>query len=126
MKFERKFLKCDLCGNVVGVLDDAGHSLSCCGQEMRVLNANTTDAATEKHVPVVKREGNTITVTVGEVPHPMTEEHYISWINVAQGDKTQKVALARTGAPTATFTIEEGGATVYEYCNLHGLWAVDI
>jgi len=126
MKYPRTFLKCNECGNIVGLVEDGNKEILCCGQPMVELKANTTDAAQEKHVPAVVREGNTITVTVGSVPHPMTEEHHISWILVAQENKTQRVKLNPTGEPTATFTIEDGDATVYEYCNLHGLWAVDI
>jgi superoxide reductase len=92
---------------------------------MEVLTANTTDAAQEKHVPAVTRDGNKLSVQVGSVAHPMTEEHHICWIAVAQGDKTQRVALEMTGEPTAEFVLDDGDATVYEYCNLHGLWAVE-
>ena len=126
MKHPRTYLKCEHCGKIVGVIEEVGPELICCGEAMKKLEANTTDAATEKHVPVVVRDGNTITVTVGSVPHPMTEEHHISWISVAQDNKTERAMLSHTGSPTATFNIDDGDATVYEYCNLHGLWAVDI
>ena len=126
MKNMRQFYHCASCGNVVELLDNGGGPLNCCGSPMKALDANTTDAAQEKHVPAVTREGNILKVVVGEVAHPMTPEHYISWIAVAQGDKTTRVALSRSGAPEATFTIEDGPASVYEYCNLHGLWAAEV
>ena len=126
MKHERKIYRCSMCGNIITKLTDSGAPVSCCGKEMELLTANTTDAATEKHVPAVTRDGNAIAVQVGSVPHPMTEEHHIAWIVVAQGAKTEYVVLEHTGEPKASFVIDAGDATVYEYCNLHGLWAVDV
>jgi superoxide reductase len=125
MKFERKFFRCLVCGNIIAKIFDAGVNVHCCGQEMAELVANTTDAAQEKHVPVGTRAGSELTVTVGSVPHPMTEAHHIAWICVAQEHRTERVTLEPTGEPTATFTID-GEATIYEYCNLHGLWAADV
>jgi len=126
MKNQRKFLKCDHCGNMVGMIEDSGVEMVCCGQPMTVLVVNTTDAAQEKHVPVATREGGILNVTVGSVAHPMLEEHHITWIAVAQGEKTQRENLDRTGSPTAEFCVEEGPVTVYAYCNLHGLWSAEL
>ena len=85
--------------------------------------ANATDAAREKHVPVVTVEGNTVSVTVGSVEHPMTEEHYITWIYLETEKGGQRKALKPGEAPSATFTlIDDEPVGVYEYCNLHGLW----
>jgi len=126
MKNQRKFLKCDHCGNMVGMIEDSGVEMVCCGQPMTVLVVNTTDAAQEKHVPVATREGGRLNVTVGSVAHPMLEEHHITWIAVAQGEKTQRENLDRTGSPTAEFCVEEGPVTVYAYCNLHGLWSAEL
>ena len=126
MKNQRKFLKCDHCGNMVGIIEDSGVEMVCCGQPMTVLVVNTTDAAQEKHVPVAAREGGRLNVTVGSVAHPMLAEHHIAWIAVAQGEKTQRENLDRTGSPTAEFCVEEGPVTVYAYCNLHGLWSAEL
>ncbi len=125
MSNQRKFLKCEHCGNMVGVIEDSGAVITCCGQPMTELKANTTDAAQEKHVPVATREGCVLKVTVGSVAHPMLEEHHISWIAVAQGSKTQRKTLDKTGSPSAEFCIDDGPVTVYAYCNLHGLWAAE-
>jgi len=94
---------------------------------MEVLTANTTDAATEKHVPVITRDGNTITIKVGSVAHPMTKEHLIQWIILVQGSVTKRVTLAPDAAPEAVFTVADANAPVraYEYCNLHGLWSAE-
>ncbi len=119
---ERAFYKCNVCGNVVMMVVVGGGQLVCCGQPMEKLEGNTTDAAKEKHVPVIKREGNEVTVLVGDVPHPMTPEHYITNIAIAQGEKTQIQKLNPEDKPEATFIVEDGPLTAYEYCNLHGLW----
>lgn len=119
----RMFLRCNICGNIIGMIHDSGVTPVCCGEEMELLMANTVDAAKEKHVPATKRNGNEIKVTIGEVEHPMTEAHHIEWIAIAGKDQTQRVALSHTGAPRVTFCVEEKEPiTVYAYCNLHGLW----
>lgn len=125
MKYDRLFFRCELCGNIVEKIEDGGMDVVCCKKDMTRLVANTTDAAQEKHVPDVKRENGKLIVTIGSVPHPMTEEHHIAWIIVAGKHTTQRVMLDHTGKPTATFVSDESPVTVYEYCNLHGLWAVD-
>lgn len=92
---------------------------------LTALEGNTTDAAKEKHVPVVEREGNTVTVTVGSVAHPMQDAHYITFIGLRQGKREQRVYLNPGEAPRAVFQVEDGPLTVYEYCNLHGLWKTE-
>ena len=125
MKNERCFYKCSVCGNLVGVIEDGGGTLVCCGQNMELLVPNSKDAAREKHVPVLKRSDDLLTVEVGSAPHPMTEGHHIAWIAVAQGGKTQRAVLEKTGEPSARFCVERGALTVYAYCNLHGLWVAE-
>lgn len=121
---EKKFLHCELCGNLVGVIEDSGQIPVCCGQKMTLLTANSSDGAGEKHVPAITRDGKTVTVKVGEVEHPMLEKHYIQWISLVQGSHTQRVALKPGEAPVATFVVDSETEPVaaYEYCNLHGLW----
>jgi superoxide reductase len=114
---------CELCGNVTEVLEGAGGTLACCGQDMNLLKENTVNAAQEKHVPVVTVSGTTATVQVGSVAHPMEEQHYISWIELQQGSKVQRLYLKPGESPQAVVGIESGGpGTVRAYCNLHGLW----
>lgn len=119
---EAKFFYCKHCGNVVFKAAVGGGELVCCGEPMVELQADTTDAAVEKHVPAVTRDGNTIEVVVGSVEHPMTEEHYIQFIAAVQGAKVQIAQLHPEEAPKATFCVEDSPVTVYEFCNLHGLW----
>jgi superoxide reductase len=125
---EKKFYKCNVCGNFFGVIEDAGVVPECCGTPMEELKANTTDAAQEKHVPVIERDGNKVTVKVGSVPHPMQDDHYITWIMVTnKSGTTEREALKPGDQPEAVFYIneDEGPITAYEYCNLHGLWAAE-
>lgn len=119
-----KFYRCEVCGNIVAMVREGGGTLSCCGQEMTLLEANTTDAATEKHVPVVTKEDGKIKVAVGSVTHPSLPEHYIQWIALATDDKVQITYLEPGMEPKAEFPEVESG-TVYEYCNLHGLWKAE-
>ena len=119
-----KFYRCDHCGILVGVVEEGGGKMICCGEPMRALVANTTDAAQEKHVPEVVVNGNVVTVTVGSVVHPMLEEHHIAWIALETNQGMQRKVLNHTGEPKAVFALAEGEQAVaaYEYCNLHGLW----
>jgi superoxide reductase len=126
MKYERKFYRCAHCGNIISFVENKGVPVICCGEKMRELVPNTTDAAQEKHIPAAVREGNLLKVTVGSAPHPMTEEHHIAWILVAEANRTQRVTLDHTGAPSAEFRVVDEPVTVYEFCNLHGLWIADL
>lgn len=119
-----RFFKCPVCGAVDAEFYFGGGPRACCNKPMTELVANTTDAATEKHVPVIKRDGNTVTVDISTVEHPMIDEHYITFIAIVHGNKIQKAALTPEDKPTATFTVDSNeDITAYEYCNIHGLWS---
>ncbi len=118
------FYRCEVCGNMVAQIKNGGGTLTCCGQAMTKLEANSTDAAQEKHVPVVTRENGKLKVAVGSVLHPMVPEHHIEWIALATDDKVEIVYLKPGMEPVAEFN-EVASGTVYEYCNLHGLWKTD-
>ena len=115
--------RCLVCGNIVEVLHTGkGHPV-CCGQPMQLQEENTVDAAQEKHVPVLEKTARGIKVKVGSVPHPMTEEHYIEWVEVVNGPYVNRKELKPGQAPEAEFYVsEQPGLVVREYCNLHGLW----
>ncbi len=122
------FYRCSHCGNVSIKLVDKKVPMFCCGEPMQELNANTTDAAQEKHVPVVTVDGQNVEVLVGSVAHPMTEEHHIAFIVLQTNLGYQVKELDHTGAPNASFVLlkDEKCVAVYEYCNLHGLWAYNM
>ena len=122
-----KFYRCEHCGNLVGMVNDAGVPLVCCGQKMTHLDPGTTDGAVEKHLPVVTVEGNTVKVEVGSVAHPMTEEHSIMWVYLQTDKGGQRKCLSVGEKPEVTFALyDEKPISVYAYCNLHGLWKADL
>ena len=94
-----KFYRCEHCGNVITHFVDSGVPVVCCGEPMKELTPNTTDAAVEKHVPVVKVEDNKVTVSVGSVEHPMTEAHYITLIVLETKNGTQFKQLTPSDKP---------------------------
>lgn len=124
---QQKFYVCEHCGNIIAFVEDKGVPVMCCGQKMTELVANTTEAATEKHIPVCSVEGNKVTVTVSTVEHPMLEEHYIQWISLETKQGNQRKVLKPGDAPKAEFMICDGDevVTAYAYCNLHGLWKAE-
>ncbi len=122
---EMKFYKCSLCGRIVEIVKDSASQLVCCGEAMDLLVPGKSDGAVEKHVPVVEVNGTTVTVKVGEVAHPMLEEHYIEWIAISTSEGTQRKALKPGDAPVATFALTdtEQFVSAMAYCNLHSLWS---
>ena len=121
----RKFYLCKKCGNVVSLLVEGGGKLICCGDEMEELTPNTVDAVLEKHVPYSEVRDGKIVVKVGEEMHPMDEEHYINFVAL-QHDNTVEIHNFKPGEePIYVFDYYEN-ATVYAYCNKHGLWKSEI
>lgn len=122
-----KFYICSHCGNLVGMVHDAGVPLFCCGQKMDPLVPNTVEASGEKHLPVVTVNGNTVEVNVGSVDHPMVEEHSIQWVYLETENGGQRKALKPGDAPHVTFELSgDKPVAVYAYCNLHGLWMTEV
>lgn len=114
--------KCEICGNIVEVLHGGKGALVCCGEDMILQTENTVDAAVEKHVPVVEVLEDGVLVKVGEVAHPMQDDHYIEWVQIIIGDRCSRIFLKPGMAPEGKFTPPKEGITAREYCNLHGLW----
>ena len=122
-----KFYKCNTCGNIIYKLVDKNIPVFCCGKPMAELNANSVDAAVEKHVPEFSFDGDKLDVVVGGVLHPATVEHHIDFILVETKDGILVKHLDPVEEPRATFYVKkEDVKTVYAYCNLHGLWKKDI
>lgn len=114
--------KCEVCENIVEMIHGGKGELVCCGKPMKLFNENSTDAAKEKHVPVVEKIDGGFRVTIGSVAHPMEEKHYIEWIEIIAGGKAFRQFLNPGDTPEATFDIDAEQVTAREYCNLHGLW----
>ena len=125
---ELKIYKCMHCGNIIEKIEDHGVPVICCGEPMKEFKAGETDGAMEKHVPVVKAEGDVIRACVGEVTHPMTEEHSIGWVYLETEKGGQRVCLKAGEEPQAEFVVAEGDRPVaaYAWCNLHGFWKAEI
>jgi len=114
--------KCEICGNIVEIMHEGMPALVCCNQKMKLLEENTTDAAVEKHVPVINKIERGYKIIVGEVEHPMVEEHYIEWIELITENKVYTKYLKPGEKPEAVFRIEAENVKAREYCNLHGNW----
>ena len=122
-----KFYICEKCGNLVGMINESGVRMMCCGQKMTKLQAGVVEASHEKHIPVVSVEGNTVTVTVDSVEHPMAPEHSILWVYLQTDKGGQRKCLEVGKAPVVTFALaDEKPIAAYAYCNLHGLWKADV
>lgn len=125
---ETKFFRCSHCGNIIAMVHDSGVPVICCGEPMQEIKPNTTDAAQEKHVPVVEVKGNTVTVRIGSVAHPMVDVHYIEWICLETAQGRQRKALKPGMEPAAVFALTDGEKPIkaFAYCNLHGLWSAEV
>jgi len=127
MSGNQKFFICRRCGNLTSLIIDKGIVMSCCGEEMTALAANTVDASNEKHLPEVTISGDKMDIQVGSTPHPMTDEHYIQFIYVETESGGQFMKLKPGDEPAAEFnTVKDKPVVVYEYCNLHGLWKTEV
>ncbi|MCL2664501.1 MAG: desulfoferrodoxin [Defluviitaleaceae bacterium] len=145
---KQKFFLCKVCGNMIGRLNDKGSGISCCGEPMSEIIANTAEASTEKHLPVIDCEecccgdddcgcedeacscggGGCIRlcVSVGAAPHPMDESHRIMFVYVETERGGQRKCLCASETPKTCFCLNnDKPIAVYAYCNLHGLWRTD-
>ena len=118
------FYRCPICGQIVAIVKKTGVPLVCCGKPMQEIVPGTTDASVEKHVPVYEVKDGKVSVKIGSVAHPMTEEHYIEWVSLKTKFGNQRKALKSGDAPEVSFLIEKDDEVeaVYAYCNLHSLW----
>lgn len=124
---KEKFYICRHCGNLIGMIKDAGVPMMCCGQKMEALVPNTVEASGEKHLPAVTLDGNKVNVNIGSVDHPMVEAHYIEWVYLLTQNGGQRRIFAPGDVPKHTFcTRGDKPLAVYAYCNLHGLWMTEI
>lgn len=121
---------CPICGNMVEVVEEGLGQLVCCGKPMIKMQENSIDASREKHVPVVQMDGNIVSVSIGSTTHPMTEDHWIKWIELSVGNTNYRQELSPTDKPEVKFVINDYCSTscvnmkltARALCNLHGLW----
>lgn len=121
---EQKFFICNHCGNIIAFVKGSGVPVVCCDEVMQEIIPGEVEASHEKHVPTFTEENGLVTVTVGSVLHPMSQEHHIEWISLQTKSGNQRKELRPTDEPAATFAICKGDTVeaVFAYCNLHGLW----
>lgn len=121
MNEKLKVYKCPICDNIIELIEGDIKHIICCGQKMEEMKVNTSDGPVEKHVPISEQIDNEIIVKVGEITHPMEEDHYIMWVAEVTKNKTIRVKLKPQDNPEVKFPYIKG-ATLYAYCNKHGLW----
>lgn len=116
-------LKCSVCGKVSMIIHDGSGEQTCCGKPMEFMAEKADDAGKEKHVPVIDKTQKGIKVTVGAIPHPMTPDHYIEWIEIASGNVLQVKGMQPGDLPEAEFGLSTTSVKARAYCNKHGLWS---
>jgi len=121
-KEKGQIFKCEICGNIVEVLEVGGGELVCCGKPMQLLVENSVDASLEKHVPIIEKNSEGVLIKIGSIEHPMTEEHYIKWIEIHTENGVGRKFLQPGEKPEAKFPVKLNIISAKAYCNLHGLW----
>lgn len=114
--------KCEICGNIVEMLHEGAGELVCCGEPMVLFDAKTMEEGTEKHKPVIEKAEHGMKVKVGDVPHPMIDQHYIEWIEIIADGIVYRKSLKPGDVPEAVFCIDAENVWARAYCNVHGLW----
>lgn len=122
MTQNKQIYKCEVCGNIIEVLHQAGGTLVCCGKPMKLMKENSEEASAEKHIPVVSVVNGGVVVKIGEVEHPMVENHYIEWVEVITPNKVYRREFKPGEKPETEFRLDEEVIIAREYCNVHGLW----
>jgi len=123
----QKFFICERCGSVIGLIENKGAPIMCCGEKMTELIPNFAEASIEKHLPVVTVSGDTVEVKIGEASHPMEESHRITFVYVETERGGQRKSFKVGDEPKLTFKFsDDKPVAVYAYCNIHGLWKTDV
>jgi len=122
MAIRSQVYRCNICGNIVAVLDAGAGTLVCCGKPMELLNEKTKDVGAEKHVPVIEKTKLGVKVRVGSVPHPMEAAHFIEWIEIFSDGISLRKFLHPGDKPEAEFCVLPAKVIARAYCNVHGLW----
>lgn len=130
----KQIYKCSICGNIIEVLHTGIGELVCCGKPMELMVFKVKEEGTEKHLPVIEelpanmcRDKDGFKIKIGEVDHPMEENHYIEWIEIITSDgKSGKKFLKPGDKPESEFYTRVKVIGARAYCNIHGLWEVKI
>ena len=108
-----RFYVCPICGNIIHSAGDA--LISCCGVTLPALEAEEAD---EEHAIAMEKVEDEQFITVR---HPMTKEHFISFLAYVTSDRIQMVKLYPEGNAETRFQLR-GMGYLYHYCNRHGLF----
>ena len=122
MTKKKEIYKCEICGNIIEILHEGATNLVCCGQPMMFMAEKIKDVGNEKHVPIIEKEKEGVKIKVGSIPHPMTKEHHIEWIEISDKEEESKKFLKPGESPEAKFLTKNKKVKSREYCNIHGLW----
>lgn len=121
-----KFYSCNHCKNSIIQLEKNNVSITCCGKEMEEMIPGSIEASKEKHIPKIIQKDDVTIVEVGDIKHPMTEEHYIKWIALETENGFLMQHLQNDSESKAIFQTDQKIIRAYAYCNLHGLWKKEI
>jgi|GEM_PF-14583 superoxide reductase len=122
MTLNLEIYKCNICGNIIEVVKSGDGDLVCCGQKMVKMEPKGMESGQEKHLPFIKEEDSSIVIKIGETEHPMTEEHYIEWIEVITDEGIFKKYFKPKDKPEFKTDKKNKIKVVRAYCNIHGLW----
>lgn len=125
----KQVYKCEICGNIVEVLHSGPGELVCCGKSMTLLiEKNKEEGFEEKHLPKISQEGEDLKIQIGEVLHPMTKEHHIEWIEIQTNNKIIRKVFDPEETPLTLISCLNISniQKIRAYCNLHGLWELDL
>lgn len=124
-----KYLKCNLCGQIIEVVTDTNMPIICCNEQMHEIKANEKEEELkEKHIPVYKIEKGKVITRIGSVPHPMSKDHYIEWVALVTNKGKQQKCLKPGDFPRVEFSLgkDERVEEIYAYCNIHSLWKIKV
>jgi superoxide reductase len=123
---QNQIYRCSICKNVVEIVYAGGGNLVCCNQPMELVRpidiGDEKSAVSQKHVPIIEKMNGSVKIVVGEIIHPMTENHHIVWIELICDGKVCRKFLKVGDRPEATFRVEGSNFKARAYCNIHGLW----
>ena len=123
MTIKLQIYKCNVCGNLVQILQEGDGNLICCGQEMELMPIQyDTNELGEKHTPKIEiKDGKKFINVFG---HPMLKEHYIQFIETYTKDKNEVHIkfFSPESIPEMENRLHETDFDSIELCNIHGLW----
>jgi len=122
-----EFYKCQVCGNLVEILNSGVGELVCCSQPMNLLIPHTTEDQymNDHHLPVIEEsEDGEKLIRIGSTQHDMSEEHHIEFIEtISKDQKNVHLKFLDLGErPIIDYKCRTRTNTARCHCNKHGLW----